>query len=358
MTTLIFPAVNQAALDYVEAAKERGEGVVCASSDRPSIFDYVCAFLPAIHDKNFIHDFTALRVKHSITHVLCPVASVYAFMRKLIDDTGYRDQFPFALDLHLIGKSPIQQELDRHKALMKRATALAPTAKLPVIEVAGILRQASSIYGESNDEKLAAMMGIFADAPKGDVVEIGCLAGRTAFVLGYMARRDKIGTLLTVDPWSAAEGAQKDSPDVLTEMTGEWDWDALAEIFEVNMIGVQHIHLRLPSKYADVAIVARDAVYNRCATEITSLDIKFTSKIAIIHIDGNHDYASVKQDCDLWLTRMVPGGWLILDDYVWAHGDGPRRAGDELLLERANDINNVFECGKALFVQFKETNHD
>jgi len=332
MTTLIFPAVNQAAVEYIEAAEERGEDIICASSDnRLNTWR-----LSAIHNKEFANDFIVFREQYDITHIFCPVASVHSFMQKFIADYG--------LDIQLIGKSPIQQELDRHKALMKRAALLAPTAKLPVIEVASILRQAFNIYGESNDEKLAAMMGIFADMPNGDVVEIGCLAGRSAFVLMWLAGRYSIGAQLTVDPWSAAEGAQKDSPPLLTEMSNAWDWDALAEIFYVNTFCfMRHAHLRLASEDA----------YDRYLTSPMLSHIQFAKSIAVIHIDGNHDYASVKQDCDLWLTRMAPGGWLILDDYVWVHGDGPCRAGDELLLEKADSIAQHFECGKALFVQFK-----
>jgi hypothetical protein len=46
---------------------------------------------------------------------------------------------------------------------------------------------------------------------------------------------------------------------------------------------------------------------------------------------------------------MLPGGWLILDDYEWAHGDGPRRAGDELLDDR---MAKCFVAGGALFIKF------
>ena len=46
-------------------------------------------------------------------------------------------------------------------------------------------------------------------------------------------------------------------------------------------------------------------------------------RIAVIHIDGNHDHDCCRRDCELWLTRLAPQVWLILDDYLWAHGDGP-----------------------------------
>jgi hypothetical protein len=35
----------------------------------------------------------------------------------------------------------------------------------------------------------------------------------------------------------------------------------------------------------------------------------------------------VKADCDAWVPSIKRQGWLILDDYVCSHGDGPRRVG-------------------------------
>ena len=46
------------------------------------------------------------------------------------------------------------------------------------------------------------------------------------------------------------------------------------------------------------------------------------------------------------------GGWLILDDYFWLHGNGPQRVGDAILTERAADISRAFVCGRALFLKF------
>jgi hypothetical protein len=79
----------------------------------------------------------------------------------------------------------------------------------------------------------------------------------------------------------------------------------------------------------------------------------YCRRIAILHIDANHDYDAVRNDCDLWLRRLLPGAWLILDDYVWSHGDGPLRVGNELIEEYAERIERAFVCGKALFMKFR-----
>jgi len=315
---MIFPFDGKEAQAYADAAEDRGEEVRCIYPD----------MLPRIHSEAFLRAFVTMGEFLQASHIYCPAASVHHFMRKLIDDHN--------LPIKVIGNSPIQKAMDEHRALMARAHELQPLAKIPEIELAGILKVAMNIYGESCDEKIAAMIGVFDDcATQGHVVEIGCLAGRTACVLGYMSERSGIRSLITIDPHSAIEGVQKDSPALMADLTNEWDWETLAAMFAVNNVfTINHTHARCSSASPDVDTSA--------------------ISISVLHIDGNHDYAAAKSDCDKFASRIIPGGWLILDDYEWAHGDGPRRAGDELLEDRAEEIERHFVCGKALFVKFKE----
>lgn len=352
--TLIFPAVDQTALDYLKHARSRGEAVVCAASvasDEVAAAAGALHRLPSIHDAEFAARFIALADTHSVCRLLCPVSTVHAFMARFLAE--HRP------DITLIGKSPVQQQIERHRQLMARTQRLMPLvtlcaaghSALSPLEVAGMLRQASLIYGESNDDKLAAMMGIFARAPAGDVIEIGSLMGRSAFVLLYLAWRHRTGPVLTADPWRAADCVQHESPEALQSVTDEWDYEVLSEGFMVNMVPLRaddHAHLRLPAEQAFAVYAAGEAILSPLGRRVD-----YAGRIAVIHIDGNHDYACVKQDCELWLGRMVPGAWLILDDYVWAHGDGPHRVGDELLRDQPDRIECAFTCGKALFVKLR-----
>ena len=83
--------------------------------------------------------------------------------------------------------------------------------------------------------------------------------------------------------------------------------------------------------------------------------VTYKGQIAVLHIDGNHDYEKVALDCELWLTLLHMDGWLILDDYLWAHGDGPYRVGNAILKDKAASIAQSFVCGKALFVKFQRS---
>jgi hypothetical protein len=77
----------------------------------------------------------------------------------------------------------------------------------------------------------------------------------------------------------------------------------------------------------------------------------FGGRIAILHIDGNHDEEFVAEDLCLGEPEMVPGGWIVLDDYCWAFGDGPRHVGDRFLAERGDQIAASLVAGGALFIR-------
>lgn len=352
--TLVFPAVGEEALAYVRTAKAKGEMVVCASSIAGDTafadFGSVRA-LPSIHDLGFQDAFLALVAQEFVGVVFSPVSTVYAFLRQFLP--------AHCPGVQLIGDSPVQRQMDQHRLLMSKAAIYYPwiemcaeiDCKVSRVDVAAVLRQASLIYGESNDEKLAAMMGVFATAPFGDVVEIGSLMGRSAFVLLFLARHFSIGNLLTIDPWSALECTQNDSPSTLQLVSDEWDYEVIREGFAVNLAAFgfkDNAHLRMPSSDGF-------SHYDKTsqAMSLGGHRVSYTGKVAVIHIDGNHDYSSVKQDCQLWLSKLTHGAWLILDDYIWAHGDGPYHTGNELLREEAARIDRAFVSGKALFVKFR-----
>lgn len=353
-STLVFPAVNQAAIDYLVAARQRGERTVCAASVANTDVEAEWGSLhrlPAIYDAGFADQFLSLVAAQRIRRVYCPVAAVHDFMRRFLAERQ--------LPIELIGQSPIRQQVEAHRRLMARTQGLMPLidaaaegrSELSPTEVAGVLRQSSLIYGESNDDKLAALMGVFASAPQGDVVEIGSLMGRSAFVLLYLAWRYRVGPLLTVDPWLMGNAIQRDSPEQFQSLVDEWDFEVLSQGFHINLIasrGDDHAHLRMPSEQGYGVYADGQPILSPFAQPVA-----FGRRIAVIHIDGNHDHDCCRRDCELWLTRLAPQAWLILDDYLWAHGDGPYRVGNQLLMDRAADIEKSFVCGKALFVKFK-----
>jgi hypothetical protein len=409
-TTLVFPASTPDGWTYIAEARLRGEQVIPAAS--VAVGEVTRRFgelvhLPYIHDDEFEQRFVALLRERKISRILSPVAVVHRYLEQLLNSKP--------LDgVTLIGESPIKRQVRLVDEWLERGWQILPfvadcaggKAHADALSVAALMRQATAIYGESDSDKLAAMIGIFADVPKGDVVEIGSLMGRTAFMLLALARRHGVGPVLVMDPWNQENSLQHDSPKSLQAMDDDWgDHSQLASGFLLNLIpfagarpqgnaGPPQVSLstsrlagRLDSSGTQESAgtlacpdsspmgggpgAARtwghssDSDFNylrmpahrgheiyRSGVAVKSKEFGstgYTGKIAVLHIDGNHDHAEVRRDCALWLPHLSRGGWLILDDYVWAHGDGPKRTGDELL-KNSPTWDRAFVAGKALFL--------
>lgn len=355
--TLIFPCCVPAGVRYAEEAGRRGERVVAASSlkyDETATKFETWFYLPSVHDEEFAERLDEAIAKYDIARVYCPVLTAYDVLRRCKADGR--------LSLPLVSGVVFDRYLSAHRELIDAAAVrlafirelTEDRSPLSLIEVASTLRQSLGILGESDETKISAMMAIFADAPKGDAVEIGVLAGRSACVLALMAQRHNTGAVLAVDAWSTSEAVQRDSAEGFRRMQEAWlntkPMEPLLESFIVSLRPIVR-----PGAFNYLAMSSRQAHLEWSRQRKVETPhfgtVSYSGAISVLHIDGNHDYAAVHEDCALWLPHLVPGGWLILDDYVWLHGDGPRRMGDLLLAERADDVRRAFVCGKALFVK-------
>ena len=212
---------------------------------------------------------------------------------------------------------------------------------------AALLRATRAVPGMCDDAKLWALAAIARHAPAGDVVEIGSWWGRSAVALAWLAARHGIGALLCVDPWSA-EGTRQ-SHDALDAASAAADHEEAARIFRVSLLslGPARVNfLRLPSVQGAARYRAEPVARSEAFGET-----RLAGAIALLHIDGNHEHAQVAADVAAWLPMLRDGGWLVLDDYLWPFGDGPRRVGDALLRARGGDVLCAFTAGSALFVR-------
>ncbi len=351
-TTLILCSSMPEALSYAREAINRGERIVASSSvayDESAQHYPIWEFLPSVYEQDFLAALQSLIARHHITRIYCPNNFAHFTLLRLREEDK--------LKLPLIGMPPLLEQTEATKRLMNEAREVAQFIRqwngrdtLADFRIATILRQAELTYGESSPSKLIAMMAIFAGLPQGDVVEVGCFLGKTAVVLTMLAQEFKTGAVLCVDPWSKQESVQKDSPALVKAMPGSSEWDTLFVGFIANVAAIaepgRFNYLRQPS--------VEGARAYRSETSITSSEfgrVHYCGRIALIHIDGNHDYASVRADYEAWRPQMQKGGWMVLDDYYWLHGDGPKRLGDEVLAAEQKYIAHSFVAGKALFLQ-------
>jgi hypothetical protein len=351
-STLIFPCCVPAGLAYAEAARMRGEPVVAASSlayDETAARFETWFHLPSVYEPGFVAALNAAVARHEIERIFAPVSSAHWKLSRLAAAGE--------ISVRVVGDMPIRRHAQDHSRLMEQAALRLAQLRqiaegrspLGLIEVAAVLRRSMGFFGESDETKIAAMMAIFASAPKGDVVEIGVLTGRSATVLELLAKRHGNGAVLAIDPWSYAHSVQQESPADLQQMVDVWDAKVPFETFLVELMPIAR-----PGAFNYLPMTAREALPVWRAGRVTSPEFgeaRYSGEIAVLHIDGNHDEAAVAEDVALWWPHLAPGGWLILDDYFWLHGQGPRLVGDRLLAAEAAGIARAFVCGRAMFVQ-------
>lgn len=352
---LIFPGGMPRSLEFLQSCLRNGIPVIGASS-----LDYDVSrekypswlLLPYITQPEFDNRLKQAVVEFNIRGIYTPNPVVWSYFNRKLKE--------LAPGVALVNESPVNAELSGYRAArawarsqlelpLLVASALPAKAHMSEVELASLFRHVELIPGMCDHEKTYALYEIARHSIAGDVVEIGSWWGKSAFILARLARFYRIGNLLCVDPWSSEHLVQHDEHGLVDVEAARLDADEALEVFEMNLLpySADHVnYLRMPS--TDGA-----SFYSQhlSATSQSFGTTEYRGKISILHIDGNHSYAAAKADIASWSSFVVGGGWIIVDDYIWPYGDGPRRAGDEFLAENRNDIAVAFVMGTALFIQ-------
>jgi hypothetical protein len=356
--TLVFPVSTPDGRAYLKQALERGEQVVSASCDMSDPTDGAAPWirLPLVHEPEFLAAFLKLVRAHGVAQIYAAAHMVHAALSDILREQGLTE-------LRIINRSALEEEFARWDDIFARAehwkrliAALAPAQAPPEPAfLAGVIRLAFDLFGESYDDKLAAFLACLIDAPSGDIVEIGSLFGRSASVLlsartlGGAERR-----LFVFDPWSTEAGAQKDLPQIMQDYTRAAGLERVALAFEATFAALAPqgamTAYRTPSA-AGNAIYRGEADGEAVRLLKTRPALAPNGQIALLHIDGNHDATYAAQDVSLWSPLVAAGGWVAIDDYCWRYGEGPKRAGDALLQRWGDGVARAFVAGDCLFIQ-------
>ena len=350
---LIFPAGMPRALEYLDRTLAKGGDVIGASSlaHDPSRESYPAwLYLPYITAPEFNDALKQAIVDFNIRGIYTPYPVVWDYLNKVLKE--------LAPGIPLINSAPIDTELSLYRksfqfsqSLIDQPLFLASTCEIKpvmsVIEIASLFRHAELIPGMCDHEKIRALCEIARCSPVGDIVEIGSWWGKSAFILARLASCFEIGKLLCVDPWSNQHLVQDDEKGLVDSVSVSAD-EALT-VFQINLLPYANgsvNYLRMPSTEASGHYRNHSVVQ----TEIFG-ETSYSGRIAILHVDGNHSYANAHADIASWSDMVVPGGWIIVDDYIWPYGDGPQRVGDEFLAQNYIKIDVGFVMGSALFIQ-------
>lgn len=347
---LVLPAGMPAAIRYARANRDRLR-LIGASSNRyePAAGEYAeCHYLPHVSDPDFLPALRGLLRRAAVTAIVCQHQVVWS----LLDQSLTPDEPP------LLNPPPIPAMLSPYQAALQDALVMRSLAHQygygdnlpPELALAGIVRHIDDLPGECDRDKYLLFLLAASTAPAGDLVEIGSLWGRSAYLLAWLANYYDLGNLLCIDPWSVQAAVQHSLNDQLVKLSSSThDISAGFQVFCQNMLagGFNNSnYLRMLSNEAVCSYRDKNTV-ETCEFGLT----RYEGSISILHIDGNHDLDVVRQDVADWCPLVKPGGWIIIDDYTWKFGDGPRMTGDEFVKENAANIACSFVMGGALAIR-------
>jgi len=352
---LIFPAGMPKSLEFLERCQREGRAVIGSSSlaydvSKERYPSWV--FLPYINDPGFDLALKEVIDNQGIAGIYCPNPVAWSHINRELEKIDS--------EVRLVNDWPVNEELSSYRSAialaqkasetpLEVASSLNKKPSISPLKLASLFRHANAIPGMCDNEKIRALCDIFRFAPRGDVVEIGCAWGKSAFVLACLARIYGIGNTLCIDPWKADFAVQRDEGGLVDSGIADYDLDEMATIYEMNLLPYAAgdvNYLRMPSTEA-VLYYGEGCKVNSKSFGVTT----YTGGIAVLHVDGNHSYDAAKADVGAWSKYLVPGGWLIIDDYVWPFGDGPQRVADIFLKENKQRIVCCFVMGTALFMQ-------
>ena len=350
-SALVFPAGMPPSLVWARHAGGNGVRIVGASSvpHDPARASYTeWATLPWIGDSDFSSALCCCLTEKRIDTIFTPHPVVWSTLRELLPKvapgTRLEPEQPWAAER---GDYRAYREIAarfNRDPLQAGSGGVAPS--LPLVKLAALVRSFQLVPGECDDAKLEAMIAIFRRMPPGDLVEIGSLWGRSAVALAFLAKHYQIGNLLCVDPWRSAEIHQG-----IEAVDGVFDTAPLEEIFEAFRINLSAFEGSV--NYARACSADAASMYTAQRSFLTEDFGRtiYSGRIALLHIDGNHALEAVRNDIAAWRRLVRPNGWIVLDDYCWPFGDGPREAADELLAEWSARVASAFVAGGALFLQ-------
>ena len=353
-TLLVVPGGYGDGPAYRAAAVERRQHVIGASSvpNDPARQVYgEWAHIPHVSDPGFATAIGALVRQRGVSEIHASHHVVWFHLKDILPTISpevilTRSRSNLQLETEYLD---LRSRAAAAPLIPELQTASTPRPALSLAERAGFLRAAFTIHGESYDPKLFAMVEAARRAPPGDIVEIGSLFGRSAAFLGMLSHRYDLGHILCIDPWKKEETGQ--GAAILDAAGIVCDLQTYRLAFEINVAPYAFGRLN----YIQATSTAGAKIYRPgliVETEVFGCT-DYEGRIGILHIDGNHDFEHVEQDAETWIPHVKPGGWIILDDYEWDWGDGPRLVGDAFLRDNAARIQTHFVAGHALFIQLK-----
>ncbi|MGH1431690.1 MAG: class I SAM-dependent methyltransferase [Neptuniibacter sp.] len=340
MNLLVFPSDNVDEERFY-LLNRVGVEIVPASSSLSHLFlGKTVNFLPYVTDKVFVQAFTRLVVEKNITHFYTEHAGVWGVIDSLLKQSD-------ELQFELVADFPFDstwQEFEKYSLwadAVNNSESLLGGTRLDKDSLASLCQRYNQIPGQSDNVKLEALVNLATSIPEGDWVEIGALYGRSSYALGVLAGYNN-SKLICIDPWDALKvRPQQGKASILDSQSDLIDNTKIFNVFRSS--------IALLSNTSYIRSLSEDALPRYLTSDFDGRSVTINKSISFLHIDGNHHYDEVSKDIALWEPHVCVGGWIAVDDYLWAFGDGPKKAGDNLL--RTGRFDEAFVSGDTLYMR-------
>lgn len=340
---LIIPANTTESLDEYFCLKTDENHIIGASSvdlDFSSgIYDQHYK-IPWITEENFTEKINDIIEQEKITKVICTHLGIYRTIEnkisnKLLEKIEEKDIY------RIIKEGTETRTIQHHKYLDK---------KINYIEFKSLFNYFLQISGNCSEDKFVELINTGSNSPKGDFIEIGSFYGKSALALGWAAKKNNYN-LLCIDPWETINKVQEEVHKSIYLRSEIKLNSTLKKTFISNSHLILNGTLNYFQGYSNDAFECYKNEGFFSSPEFGNT--QFKKEISYLHIDGSHDYQYVKSDIIKWSQYLLPGAWMVIDDYHWCYGDGPKLAADEFLQENIHKIEKSYFCGGALFIQMK-----
>lgn len=344
MKLLVFPTDCSIDHELYTFLNKAGVSVVGASSSTGQTFwGKETEYLPYITDESFAGTLQHLLDTKGISHIYTAHAGVWGLLDRYISDKT------ITTDVSLCSEFPFDSEWKKfasHAEWGARAKCslerFGGSCLLSEDELIALCKQYNDIPGQSDNVKLESLISIAPSVPEGDWVEIGCLYGRSSFALGFLARKFCQSALVCIDPWDAEKiPDQEGKAEILDQQGKQINYEQIFQIFRSSTALLENVSF--------IQGLSEEAISRYLKGDLDGPGLELTNSIAFLHIDGSHHFDEVTKDIELWEPRVCVGGWIAVDDYLWAFGDGPRRAGDNLLQTGRFDL--AYVAGDTLYMR-------
>jgi GR25 family glycosyltransferase involved in LPS biosynthesis/predicted GH43/DUF377 family glycosyl hydrolase len=170
-----------------------------------------------------------------------------------------------------------------------------------------LLNGCADLPGWCSEEKRRLISSLVYREKPETVVEIGVFGGASLIPMALALRQHQRGMIYGIDPWT--EYAADQYQQAGEQANADW-WRG------VNM---QSIYVELCRRLTAANLWPFVNLLKGTAVDFVG---RFPA-IDILHIDGNHDRISVRQDVRDYVACVRDGGYVIMDDTQWSDQSGP-----------------------------------